>query len=151
MILDTFENAWKYIGCHPGLAAGMKFLQNADAFKLPDGKHEIDGKRLLAICAHDQGRGIDGAVLEHHRKYIDIQYVVSGKELMGWSPLAACRQVKQAYNAETDLGFHFDRPGSWFDVAPGSFVIFFPEDAHAPLAATGPVHKIVIKVAVDWT
>jgi beta-galactosidase beta subunit len=35
-------------------------------------------------------------------------------------------------------------------VAPGSFGIFFPEDAHAPAAADGPIHKVVLKVAVDW-
>jgi len=32
----------------------------------------------------------------------------------------------------------------------GSFAIFFPEDVHAPLGTDGFIHKVVIKVAVEW-
>jgi biofilm protein TabA len=150
MILATFDKAMQYAACHPGLLPGIRFLQTCDPLKLSDGKHEIDGKKLFAICAHDQGRGREGAVLESHRKYIDIQYVVSGKETMGWQAVEQCKQIQHPYNPETDLAFYSDTPASWFDVAPGSIAIFFPEDGHAPLAATGPLHKIVVKVAVDW-
>ena len=34
-------------------------------------------------------------------------------------------------------------------VSSGAFAIFYPEDAHAPLATSGPIHKAVVKVAVD--
>ncbi len=149
MILATIEQAYRYINCRAGLSRGFEFLQNTQLDELPDGKLEIDGGRLFAIVAHDQGRGRDGAILEAHRKYIDIQYVVSGNELIGWQPLPTCKTVKQAYNAETDLAFFLDRPSSWFELAPRSFAVFFPEDAHAPLAAQGPVHKVVVKVALE--
>lgn len=150
MILDTFDKAAQYAACHPGLMRGFKFLQQASIESLADGKHEIDGERMFAICAHDQGRDRAGAVLEFHRKYIDIQYVVSGDEIIGWKPLSRCQQIKQAYSPDNDCGLFLDRPPSWFEVLPRFFAIFFPEDAHAPLAATGAVHKIVIKVAVDY-
>jgi len=148
MILATLDTVLKYAACHPGLLRGIQFLQDTTPGSLADGKHEIDSQRLFAICAHEQGRDRDGAVLEVHRKFIDIQYVVSGSEFIGWKPLGNCQQLKQAYNSETDLQFFADRPSSWFEVAPQSVAIFFPEDAHAPLAGTGDVHKIVIKVAV---
>ena len=150
MILATSDKAFQYVSAHPGLAYGFEFLQRASLDSLADGKHEIDGQRLFAIVARDQGRGMDGAFLEFHRKYIDIQYVVSGHEIIGWQPLGHCQQVKQLYNPETDLGFFFDRPKSWFEVLPKTFAIFFPEDAHAPLASNGPVRKVVMKVAVDY-
>lgn len=149
MILATIEQAYRYAKGHVGLSRGFEFLQSMKLEELPDGKLEIEGTKLFAIVAHDQGRGRDGAILESHRKYIDIQYVISGNELIGWQPLADCRSVKQAYNAETDLAFYLDRPTSWFELAPRSFAVFYPEDAHAPLAAEGPVHKVVVKVAVD--
>lgn len=148
MILDSFDRAMRYASCHPGLMLGFEFLKSASIDTLEDGKHAIDGQQVFAIVAHDIGRSRDGAFLEFHRKYIDIQYVVSGREAIGWQPIGSCRQEKQAYNSDTDLGFFSDRPTSWFDVAPRSFAIFFPEDAHAPLASTGSVHKVVIKVAV---
>ena len=148
MILATIEMAHRYANCHSGLSRGFEFLQTTKLEELVDGKHEIDGERLFAIVAHDQGRGREGAFFEAHRKYIDIQYVVSGNEVIGWQPLASCHSIKQEYDATTDLAFFFDRPQSWFEVLPRSFAVFFPEDAHAPLAATGPVHKVVLKVAV---
>ena len=148
MILATIEQAHRYANCHSGLARGFEFLQTTKLTELADGKHEIDGDRLFAIVAHDTGRGRDGAFLEVHRKYIDIQYVVSGNEVIGWQPLGICESIKQEYDSEKDIAFFLDRPQSWFEVLPRSFTVFFPEDAHAPLAATGPVHKIVLKVAV---
>ncbi len=148
MILTTLEKCSQYAHCHPGLRGGFEFLRTSSLADFPDGKHEIDGSQLFAIFAHDQGRGQEGAWLEFHRRYIDIQVALSGAEVIGWQPLASCQEVKQAYDAERDLGFFLDRPRSWFELAPGSLAIFFPEDAHAPLAASGPVHKVVIKVAV---
>lgn len=149
MILDRLTRADKYAACSSRLAAGFQFLRSHDLASLPNGKVEIDGQQLFAICAHDQGRGREASPLEFHRKYIDIQYVVSGQEQIGWQQLDACHQIQQPYDADRDIGFYSDRPESWFQVAPGSFAVFFPEDAHAPLAGQGAVHKIVIKVRVD--
>jgi biofilm protein TabA len=148
MILDTIDRIHRYATCHAGIAQGIAFLQQATLPSLEPGKHELDGQRLFAIVAHEQGRGLDNAILEYHRKYIDIQYVISGHEIIGWKPLDQCDQIKQEYNPDTDCGLYSDRPKSWFEVLPKSFAIFFPEDAHAPLASSGSVHKVVIKVAV---
>ena len=150
MILARLDESSQYAACHPGLSRGFEFLHRASLQSLGAGKHEIDGTRLFAIVAHEQGRGLDGAFLEFHRKYIDIQYLISGHEIIGWQPMDQCQQVKQLYSPESDLGFFQDRPKSWFEVLPKSFAIFFPEDAHAPLASTGTLHKVVIKVAVDY-
>jgi YhcH/YjgK/YiaL family protein len=141
MILDTLDRASRYTACHAGFAQGIAFLQQLSLEKLEPGKHTIDGQRLFAIVAHEQGRGQEGAVLEFHRKYIDIQYVVSGHEMIGWRPLDQCHQIKQDYNEDSDYGLYSDRSKSWFEVLPQS---------HAPLASSGPVHKVVVKVSVDF-
>jgi len=36
----------------------------------------------------------------------------------------------------------------WCPVPAGSFAVFFPEDAHAPMVSDGEVHKVILKVAV---
>jgi biofilm protein TabA len=148
MILSTLDKSQQYANCYPGLARGFEFLRQPGLANHPDGKLEIDGDRLFAIFAHEEGRGRDGAYLEFHRRYIDIQFVIEGSEVIGWQPLATCQQVKQVYDQDRDLGFFSERPTNWLEVSPGSFAIFFPHDAHAPLASSGPVHKVVIKVAV---
>ncbi len=135
---------------HPGFARAFQWLQSTDLASLPLGKHSLDGDRLFVIVARDEGRGQAGARLEAHRRYIDIQYIVSGDEAMGWRPTEECRSVTEPYASERDIAFFGDAPESWFAVPAGSFTIFYPSDAHAPLAGLGLLQKAVVKVAVDW-
>lgn len=150
MILDQLVLASRYVSLHPGLAAGFDFLRRPESAQLADGKHTIDGDRLFALVAHDPGRGKEQSPLEAHRRYIDIQYVVAGEDLIGWKALADCTRISSPYSGEKDIGFFFDRPDTWLAVPAGSFTLFWPDDAHAPLATEGPTHKIVVKVAMAW-
>ena len=148
MILDTLQNAARHAARHPDFAAAFGFLARADIAALPVGRAEVLGDRVFAIVGKDQGRGREKSPLEAHRKYIDIQYVVSGDEWIGWRDLGTCRESGLGYSTEKEIEFYTAAPETWFQVLPGSFAIFFPGDAHAPLAGTGPVHKVVVKVAV---
>ena len=148
MILDTLPNADRYAALHPAFARAFAFLRENDLAALATGRHVIDGDRLYVSIDEREGRGHDGARLEFHRRYIDIQLVIAGAEEMGWRALADCRAPSGPFAAEKDIGFYDDRPDTWLAVPPGHFTIFFPEDAHAPLAAAGPVRKAIVKVAV---
>ena len=148
MILDTLKNADRYAGLHPEFAEAFAFLKRPGLQELPAGRCEVLGKRVFAIVGKDDGKGRENARLEAHRKYIDIQYVISGDEWIGWRDLAACRDTGLGYDEQKEIEFYTAAPVKWFRVPPGSFAIFFPEDAHAPLAGEGPVHKVVMKVAV---
>jgi biofilm protein TabA len=150
MILDRLSAAERYFALHPGFPQAFTFLRQADFAALEPGKHEIDGKRLYVLVNHDQGRGRQGARLESHRKYIDIQFVVAGADLMGWRALAETDEVDMPYDADRDVGFFKGPPVTWLDVRSQSFTIFYPEDVHAPLGCEGQVHKAVVKVAVEW-
>ncbi len=148
MIFDDLKNASRYAQMHPGFAAGFEFLSRPDLASLPGGRHEIDGDRVFALVNRDPGRGHAGARLESHRKYIDIQLLVSGQEEIGWRLLDECQKLTDPYDAKRDIMFFADAPLTWIVMAPGKFLVFWPEDAHAPLAATGDNVKVVIKVAV---
>jgi len=150
MILDDLRNANAYTHVHPGFAAAFTMLQGKDVATLPAGKHEVDGDRLFLIINKEEGRDRSGAKLEAHRKYIDIQLVLSGDEEMGWSYITDCQQPVDAFNTERDVILFKDIPTAWFACPPGKFAIFMPEDAHAPLAGKGPLHKAVAKIAVEW-
>ncbi|OHE70614.1 MAG: hypothetical protein A2007_06065 [Verrucomicrobia bacterium GWC2_42_7] len=101
---------------------------------------------LVGIIESVHGRGEDNSPLEVHRKFIDIQYVVSGCEKIGWKSLHQMKEEKEPYNAERDIGFFHDKPDFWMTLKPGQFALFFPNDGHAPLAGLVPVRKIIIKV-----
>jgi biofilm protein TabA len=147
MILDTLGNAAKYAGIKTGIAEAFGFLDQPGLAEMPDGKYEIAGDRVYAMVAHENGRKTEDGELEGHRKYIDIQYIIAGEESMGWSPRGGLA-TSVAYDAERDLEFFKGKPESIVRVPPGSFTVFLPTDAHLPLIGNGPIHKVVVKVAI---
>lgn len=149
MILDQLAAAPRYASLHPGFRAGFEFLRRPDLLDLETGRYELDGEAVFALVNRDPGRGRAGARLEAHRRYIDIQLLVDGSEEIGWRPLDQCRQVVEPYDDERDVAFFADEPCAWINLPVGSFMIFYPEDAHAPLAARGDNVKAVIKVATQ--
>ena len=149
MILDQLVNARLYLDLHPGLARGFAFLEKSTLEGLADGRHDIDGDRVFALLSHDQGKGQEQARIEHHRRYLDIQYVIRGEDRIGWMPTSCCQRLASDFEPGGDVAFFFDRPRSWLVVPEGSFAVFFPTDAHAPLGGSGEVFKAVVKVLLD--
>ncbi len=148
MILDTLENAKLYAGTHRGLKKAFAWIRKTDLEKLTPGIHAIDGKRLFANVVSASGAGRKAAKLEVHRTYIDIQLTIAGNEVIGWRPLAECARPAGRFNAKKDLGFYKDAPAAWLPLPPGTFGVFFPEDAHAPMAGRGRLRKVIVKVAL---
>lgn len=150
MVLDKLANADRYTCMHPLFAQAFKFLQETDLQSIATGVHEIEGRKLFAIISDGPGVTKDNYKLEVHRKYIDIQYVISGTDHMGWKDLALCDEPNDPYNEEREAAFFPDRTDNWFDVPAGSFTIFYPDDAHAAMV-TGErvVRKVVLKIAVQ--
>ena len=140
MIIDRIPSAERYFALHPGLPAAFAFLRSTPPAAMPEGRHAIDGSRLNVIIERAVGRGRHGAKLEVHRRFLDIQLCLSGDEHIGWRALADCAVVEAPFNPERDIQFFRDRPDTWLALQPGLFAIFFPDDAHAPLAGDGPVH-----------
>ena len=103
MIVDTLANAARYAGMHPGFARAFQFLATTDLAALPPGRHDIDGDRLFVLIDHKDGRGEDGARLEAHRRYIDIQYTFEGDELIGWMPLTRCTSPDGPFDETKDV------------------------------------------------
>ena len=147
MIFDHLENCGRYQALNDGFAKAFAFLRRGNIAELPDGRCEIDGESVYAMVLREDGRGRDGVTLEAHRKYIDIQCLLSGTDEMGWKPTAHCTGDGQGFDEPNDLEFFSDKPDTWVTVPPRTFAIFFPSDAHAPMGGVGPLHKVVVKVA----
>jgi len=151
MIFDSLKHSREYLPLHPGFETGFNFLKNHPVEQLKDGKNVIDEDRLFAIVMATEGKGKENAVFETHRRYIDIQFTVSGCDTIGWDEKTRCTPDPKGYNLDDDVEFYTDRPTLWIPVSSGRFAVFYPEDAHAPLGTDAFVRKIVIKVAVDWS
>jgi YhcH/YjgK/YiaL family protein len=148
MILDALERADQYVTLHPEFRQAFEFLARPDLTGLPPGRHPVDGDRLYVSIDRKVGKGRQGARLEAHRRYIDIQLTLDGAEEIGWLPLRACLRPAGGFDESRDIVFYDDRPETWLVVPPGHFAIFFPADAHAPLAGTGAIHKAIAKIAL---
>jgi YhcH/YjgK/YiaL family protein len=146
MIIDKLENLKNYASLNPLFPKVVDFLQQNDLNALEPGKHEIEGKDLFVNIQMAKGRTPAEAVIETHNKMIDIQIPLSDIETFGYTQRDQLPEAE--YNAEKDITKIPDLPAdSYITCTPGMFVIFFPQDGHAPCIAGVPeLKKAIFKI-----
>jgi len=149
MVVDHIENAERYYLLHPAFAEAFDFLRQHYSSDLQPGRHEVDGERIYMMSVRGNGQGHNETVMEAHRKYIDIHLTLEGIDEIGWKPRAHCAKRHTEYEAEGDCELFKDESEWWTPLPAGTFAIYFPEDAHAPMVGQGFVRKLVAKIAVD--
>ena len=149
MIIDRRENARLYRGLHPLLDTALQWLEKQPAGSFMEGRTAIAGDDLYVIATHGHGKREAEARLEAHRNFIDLHLLLEGEESIGWRPTGECRRLAAPYDAEKDCVLFDDPPRVWLSLSPGSFAMFYPGDAHAPLVSGGMVRKLVFKIAVS--
>ncbi len=149
MVIDTLAHQARYVSLHPRFREAFDFLARTDLDALPNGRTTLDGDRLFALVQNYETQPIHAGKLEAHQKYIDIQYVVSGEEFVGYAPLGG-QTVATPHDPAKDIAFYDGE--AWFTLLrKGMFAIFFPQDAHLPGRHTDTprtVRKIVLKIAL---
>lgn len=147
MILDKIENSNVYSSISEGLKKGFEYLNTTDFLTVGVGKYEIDGTDVFAMVSEYDTKAHEDCRPEAHRAYADIQYIISGKEAMGYAALNN-QDPSTEFNQEKDIVFYA------CDTVPvvleaGMFAVFFPQDIHRPcmqVDGPGKVKKVVIKV-----
>ena len=150
MIIDKIENAHLYEDLGERISKSFDYIEATNLKTLSAGKYPIDGENIFALVSEYKTKPESEGKLEAHKKYIDVQYVISGEELMGYVPLGGQRILEQ-YKEENDIVF-FTGDKSFTKVSAGMFAIFFPEDVHMPgicVEKKSKIKKLVIKVRVD--
>lgn len=153
MIVDKIENYRKYFHLPARIVKAIEYLGSTDFTFVENGQYELEGKNMISIVNRYKTKLPEEAVWESHRKYIDVQFVAGGNERFGHVSLANAPAVTAPYSEEKDVIFY--EPGTETFAAPmGTFMIFDPDDIHAPGLAVGTppkpadVVKVVVKVAV---
>jgi YhcH/YjgK/YiaL family protein len=148
MIIDSLQNAERYYSVHPLFKQAFTYILNTDWDQVEPSKFDIDVDQLKGIVSNKPGMTAaeSTAKFECHNQHIDIQLCLSGHETLGWKPRQSCTQPKGEYNPEKDVLFYADAPDMYFQLQPGQFAIFFPEDVHAPMIGEGEIKKLVVKV-----
>jgi len=125
----------------------FEFLRTQSLQTLPNRRQNIDGENVYALVTENPTKDYDSTQWESHRKYIDLQYVISGKEKIGRADLSKVT-VTKPYSDARDIA-NYSGEGPQYEAVPGTFFLFFPSDAHRPNIMNGdknPDKKIVIKI-----
>lgn len=149
MILDSLKNKAQYASLHPRFQQVFDFIDNTDLAALPCGRHDIDGDNIFVMVQELDLREVKDARLELHRKYIDIQLLLSGPaEMFGWSEKKDCLTPETEFDEAKDIQLFTDIPQCFYTVSKGQFTILYPEDGHAPMLGEGFVKKCIFKIAL---
>jgi YhcH/YjgK/YiaL family protein len=149
MIIDKLSNSHLYSGLGERINKAFDYLKETDFSKMELGRYEIDGDNIFALVNEYKTKDESEGKLEAHTKYIDVQFVAKGSELMGYAPLGN-QKIIDVYNEKNDITF-FTGEKSFTRVDENMFAIFFPTDVHLPGIKVNDksyVKKVVIKVKV---
>jgi YhcH/YjgK/YiaL family protein len=151
MILDTIENKDLYTALSPRIKASFKYLAETDFSLLAPGRYDIDGSNIYALVQEYQTIPKEQGKWECHKDYIDIQYVLSGTEQIGYGNIEGMK-IQTEYNPEKDIAF-LSGNGDYLTIGKDTYCIFFPNDAHQPKIAVNnnpeKVRKVVIKIKIN--
>jgi biofilm protein TabA len=125
--------------------SAFAFLKNHDLSEIKPGKYPILGDQVYATVSEAPSHEIGEVKWESHKKYIDLQYIIKGREMIGIADTSKATITKPY----TDDVINYDATGKYYIARPGHFFLFFPNDAHRPtirVAGYDVVKKIVIKI-----
>ena len=150
MILDKMENAGLYASILPNMADAFAFARSVTE-ETPLGRIELPELGGFALLMEYETEPAEERKLETHKRFADIQLILSGREKIEWTPLKGLA-VETPYDEEKDVAFWKGEAEASLTLGPGSFAIFLPADAHKPnCSIDAPAHmrKLVVKVPVD--
>ncbi|WP_405398682.1 YhcH/YjgK/YiaL family protein [Maribacter sp. Asnod2-G09] len=148
MILDKIENHKLYINLSQRLAQAFAYINETDFSEMESGKYTVDNDNIYAILQNYQTKEKIDCKLEGHNKYIDIQYIINGVELIGVTTFTD--QIPIYINKEKDYSL-YESTTSMIRVEKGMFAIFFPDDLHMPGVKSNKnsdIKKVVVKVKI---
>lgn len=150
MIVDSLAHAALYERLTRNMPHAFAFLRRADLPTLPLGRHDLAGDAAYAVVHEYPTKPAGECIWEGHRRYIDVQYILSGVEGITVADITRMRPLAD-YDPARDFQ-PFEGAGDLLSLHAGFYAIFFPHDIHQPAVALGHpavVRKVVVKVRVD--
>ncbi|MBQ8968992.1 MAG: YhcH/YjgK/YiaL family protein [Bacteroidaceae bacterium] len=131
----------------PWEAAG-RFLRERELAALPLGRNEIGEGAFANVQEYETKLQ---SQYELHRRYIDVQLLVRGEELVYVAPKEMGRMPQGDFDEQNDFILYASADNaSAVHVSPQRYLILYPSDAHMPCMAIDgtpkPVRKIVVKI-----
>lgn len=136
------------------LARAMAYLRDTDFNNLPDGRHEFEGQDIFAMIKSYKTVKKEEGIAEAHFKYIDVQYLLEGEELIYHASLnEGCQNVAEKRVKDDIVIFSEVEKDTEILFKAGHVVVFFPWDVHRTTCKTGARanknRKVIIKVRAE--
>ncbi len=150
MIFDRLSNSKQYEKLNEKFKIGFDFLKNNNLKEMKDGRYEI-AEGIFANVQSLVTKNKSEKKWEAHKDYIDIQYVIKGQECMGYGILEDFKKVVVPYDKEKDIEFLDGEKFNYIDVNENDFVIFYPNDVHAPMLSVKEdveIKKVIVKIKI---
>ncbi len=144
MIIDNIKNCEKYYAVHPSFKAAFEQLKAMTAESEP-GRYTVDGDNIFVNMAAYTTKTHDECKYENHKRYIDIQYVLSGAERIDLMDADKLTVTEDKY-ADSDIAFFADADAQTsVTLQAGDFVLIFADEAHRPCMAAKNIPSAVAK------
>lgn len=152
MICENIKNTKDYSIINKNFAKAFEFIENNDLKSFLPGRYDICGDEVFALVQEYITKNEEEKNWESHEKYIDIQLIIEGQEIMGYAPVS-CLEIKEDLRPEKDMIFYKETlNGSNIKFTNGDYAIFFPEDGHKPGCNSiepSKVKKVVVKIVCE--
>lgn len=151
MIFDNIKNCEQYYSLNKNFKKAFEFLLNTDLKNFKDDRYYIEDDVIYANVQSMKTKKIEDKKWEAHRDYIDIQFVISGREKMGFGLKKDFTKTISAYDKNKDIEFLDGEIFNFIDVFENNFVIFYPNDVHAPMLSVDDeinIKKVIVKIKI---
>lgn len=154
MIIGNLHNLSNELPFLPeAVQKGVKYLAETDFGSLAEGRYPIDGDKILAIVSNYTPQPWENCKAETHIKYIDVQFVAAGEELLGYAPRSDAQEILEDCTPQKDAVYYKTVAGeSFIHLSSGAYAVIFPWDIHRPGCSgdhQAEVKKVVLKIALD--
>ena len=146
MIVCPWKDIGRYAAIIPGLEEVLAVTENLT--DLTPRTIPLSGRNKILVQANTT-KPAQGQLLEAHREFLDIQYILKGGETVGWAPLDKLT-LEGEFNAAKDKG-SYSGECDFMDIREGYCYVVFPEDGHMPgchVNEAKELVKLVIKLEV---
>lgn len=145
MVVDYIENIKEYICIHDDFKKGIEFVLTL--FDKPEGKYECEN--FFAMVQTGETKDNKECKFEAHKKYIDVQFMLKGNEILEWNDIKKLKTVTN-YSEEDDVTL-YEGEGPQIAIQNNMFYILYPWDAHKPCThkiESTEYKKIVLKLSI---
>lgn len=154
MIKDNLQHVDYYNYLTKEIQFGLKYIKDTDFTNIENGRYELVEGKIFANVQEYVSKPVEEGKFEAHKKYIDIQFIVTGEENFGVGKLEDF-SVNTEYDAEKDIAFFSpisEESYRFITLKEKEFVILLPSDVHMPSISvneTKQVKKVVLKILVE--